>query len=99
MLIDYEVSLGLTELSSVERDVLFAFRLVQEDLPPDSPIASEEVKRHGAVADIPHASYHRAVRSLVNKGFLRNDRYGAYRISEELEDSVPQPTLLAADPT
>jgi len=88
MLRHYEVSLGLTELTSIERDVLFAFRLVQEAINENGLIASEDVKRHSSLTEVSHASYHRAVKGLVRKGFLNNERYGAYRITKGLEEAV-----------
>lgn len=80
MLMHYEVSLGLTELTPFERDVLFAFRLVQENSSGDGPIASEDVKRYHSVSGMAHATYHRAVKGLVSKGFLINQAYGKYLI-------------------
>jgi hypothetical protein len=80
MLLQYEQNLGLSELNQFEKDVLFAFRLVQEKSGLDGPIASEEVKKYHSIRGMAHASYHRAVKGLTAKGFLTNETYGQYSI-------------------
>ena len=87
MLRHYENSLGLKELTAFERDVLYAFQLVQDAARPVGPISSEEVKRYHSLEGMAHATYHRAVKGLVEKGFLVNATYGKYSIRETAQEA------------
>lgn len=83
MLFQMEQDLGLGELSQNEKDILYAFRLVLGQAPLDTVIRADEVRKHPTVAGIKHATYHRALKSLLARGFIEHapDRKtGAYKL-------------------
>ncbi len=68
LLFDMEASLGLAELSHNERDVLYAINEVAAGSPKAA--RSEAIRNHPLAAAIPQATYHRALKSLVERGVI-----------------------------
>lgn len=68
LLFDMEKSLGLVDLSPNERDVLYAINEVSSGSPKKA--RSEAIRSHPLAAAIPQATYHRALKSLVQRGFV-----------------------------
>ena len=69
LLLEMESSLGLTELSPSERDVLYAISAIC-DVDP-SGAKSEAIRAHPLVVAIPPASFHRALRALIDQGYVQ----------------------------
>lgn len=63
-----ETTLGLTDLSPNERDVLYAINEVGSGSPRAA--RSEAIRAHPLAAAIPQATYHRALKSLVQRGLV-----------------------------
>ena len=68
LLFDMEKSLGLVDLSPNERDVLYAINEVSSGSPKKA--RSEAIRNHPLAAAIPQATYHRALKSLVERGLV-----------------------------
>lgn len=64
-----ERDLGLDELSSAEKDVFLAAQNIGKDC--ETVITSRELRNHPLVSFFPPATYHRALRALVDRGYLR----------------------------
>lgn len=83
LLFDMEKSLGLVELSPNERDVLYAINEVSTGTPKAA--RSEAIRNHPLAAAIPQATYHRALKSLVQRGLIAHapeTRAGHYVMTE-----------------
>ncbi len=83
-----EVEVGLEVLSNKERDVLYAVRRLTEGR---ASARSEAIRAHPLVATMTHPTYHRALRSLVEKGYLDHapeTLAGAYIIGIAHAESV-----------
>ena len=83
LLFDMEKSLGLVELSPTERDVLYAINEVSTGTPKAA--RSEAIRNHPLAAAIPQATYHRALKSLVQRGLIAHapeTRAGHYVMTE-----------------
>ena len=63
-----ETALGLVSLSPNERDVLYAINEVSAGSPRTA--RSEAIRLHPLAAGIPQATYHRALKSLVQRGLV-----------------------------
>lgn len=63
-----ETNLGLASLSPNERDVLYAINEVSAGTPRAA--RSEAIRSHPLAAAIPQATYHRALKSLVQRGLV-----------------------------
>lgn len=68
LLFEMESTLGLVELSQNERDVLYAINEVTGG--PSRTARSEAIRNHPLAAAIPQATYHRALKSLVQRGLV-----------------------------
>lgn len=64
-----ERDLGLDDLSAVELDVFLAARSVASK--EDAILTTTQLRSHELVSDFPPATYHRALRSLVERGYLK----------------------------
>jgi len=76
-----ERSLGLQELSSVERDIYYAANELAEDAGGVQTIGLLE---HALIAGISRPTFFRALKSLVHKGYLshcRNVERGRYVVN------------------
>ena len=79
MLHDMERSAGLSDLSPIERDVLYA--VSELDAGSGEVVRSETIHAHDLVRGVPVATFHRAVRELVQRNFLQmapGRKRGAY---------------------
>ncbi|MCC6007381.1 MAG: MarR family transcriptional regulator [Rhodobacteraceae bacterium] len=63
-----EEELGLSALSRTERDLLYSAREVADD---KGRLTSADLRDHRLVASLPPASFHRALRALLEHGHLR----------------------------
>lgn len=76
-----ESELGLVDLTSVEKDVFYA---ISEVITGEPPMArSDAIRMHPLTAAIPQATFHRAIRSLVDRGYIQHapdTRAGLYII-------------------
>ena len=68
MLRNLESDLGLDDLSRVERDVLLAARMLSAA--PGDSVETEMIRRHTLIEPCAQATYHRALRKLLDLGFL-----------------------------
>lgn len=83
---EMETGLGLDQLSQSERDVLYAFRLQTEEDEEETGITRDRVRRYPTVAEMPHATFHRAFSKLVSMGLLEQTSQGRasnYRLKAE----------------
>lgn len=83
LLFDMEKALGLVDLSPNERDVLYAITEVSSGTPRAA--RSDAIRNHPLAAAIPQATYHRALKSLVERGLIAHapeTRAGQYVMSE-----------------
>ena len=62
---------GLHTLSQTERDILYAATDVAGE---DGEFVAHDLARHTLARDISHATYHRAFKSLLAKGFMKPAR-------------------------
>lgn len=79
LMLEMETSLGLVELSQGERDVLYAVSQIVGT--SELQVRSEAIRSHPLVAGMPPASFHRALRGLLDRGMLRlapERKSGAY---------------------
>jgi len=75
MLYQMERDIGLDHLSRVERDVFLAAHALTSA--PGAPVQSEQIRSHRLVQGIAQATYHRALKSLLEVGLL--ERAGGSR--------------------
>lgn len=86
LLFEMEKTMGLVDLSPNERDVLYAINEVSTGSPRAA--RSEAIRNHPLAAAIPQATYHRALKSLVQRGLVAHapeTRAGHYVISDKAE--------------
>lgn len=69
LMLEMEASLGLLSLSQGEKDVLYAISSLSEG--EGGQVRSEAIRSHPLVVDMPPASFHRALRALVDRGLVR----------------------------
>lgn len=84
LLFEMETTLGLVELSPNERDVLYAINEVCTGSPKSA--RSDAIRNHPLAASIPQATYHRALKSLVQRGMIAHapdTRAGHYVLAVE----------------
>jgi len=83
LLFEMEKTLGLVDLSANERDVLYAINEVSSGTPRSA--RSEAIRNHPLAAAIPQATYHRALKSLVQRGLVAHapdTRAGHYVVKD-----------------
>lgn len=68
LLFEMETSLGLADLSPNERDVLYAINEVGVGQPRMA--RSDAIRSHPLAAAIPQATYHRALKNLLEQGYI-----------------------------
>lgn len=68
LLFGLERDLGIDGLSQNELDILYAVRLLSDV--PDGIARSESIRNHSLCAKIPTPTFHRTLRSLIDKGFV-----------------------------
>ncbi|EAR50073.1 hypothetical protein OG2516_06369 [Oceanicola granulosus HTCC2516] len=64
-----EIDSGLAELSQNEKDVLYAFHLLS-DQANTTDLTSERVRQQSTVSRMTHATFHRALRKLLELGYV-----------------------------
>ncbi|MEM6889905.1 MAG: hypothetical protein AAF636_17445 [Pseudomonadota bacterium] len=86
-----ERDLGLSELSTPERDVFLAAQSLTDR--SGRVIFSTDIRHHALVKDVPPATYHRALRVLLERGFLQK-AHGAkaksYVVPEIIDEQSTQ---------
>ena len=85
LLRDMERSLGLSELTDVERDLLSAAAEVSMST---GTLKTADLMAHKLTSSVPRASFFRALRVLDMKGYLVSDAdlgKGWYRLNPELK--------------
>ena len=70
MLHQMELDLGLGGLSRAERDVFLAAHMQTSAL--GVPVETDQIRGHSLTNSLSPATYHRALRSLVEQGFIEN---------------------------
>jgi hypothetical protein len=70
MLRDMERDIGLQELTAPEMDVFLAANALAGD--EGEAVASDQIQNHELASGLAQATYHRALRSLLNLGLLEN---------------------------
>ncbi|WP_139250794.1 hypothetical protein [Palleronia salina] len=63
-----EGSLGLHDMTRNERDVLCAFQYAGAE---KGPVSSEAAKSSDLLSSVSHATFHRSLRSLLEKGYVQ----------------------------
>lgn len=63
-----ERDIGLDELSAIEKDILLAAHSLTAN--KNDVVASQQIRCHALVEAMAPASFHRALRSLLEQGFL-----------------------------
>ncbi len=87
VLIGMEADLGLQTLSQRELDILYAVRRLTAESESDS-VRTESLRQHPLVRQISQPTYNRAIKSLVEKGYLRNapaKKVGSYCLGDRAE--------------
>lgn len=64
-----EQDLGLDELTTAEKDVFLAAQNIGKN--SETVITSRELRSHPLVSLFPPATFHRALKALVERGYLR----------------------------
>ena len=64
-----EEDLGIDSLGTAERDIIYAVQLLSHD---DEPVETEQIKSHHLLEDVSRSKFFRALRELVDRGYLRN---------------------------
>lgn len=85
LLLEMETTLGLVELSPNERDVLYAINEVSAGVLRAA--RSDAIRAHPLAAAIPQATYHRALKSLVQRGLVQHapdTKAGAYVVTRNM---------------
>ena len=88
LLLEMETALGLVELSPNERDVLYAINEVSAGVLKAA--RSEAIRSHPLAAAIPQATYHRALKSLVQRGLVQHapdTKAGAYLVTRNIGEA------------
>ena len=67
LMLEMERSMGLQELSSVERDVYYA---ATDLAAPPEGVKTTSLLQHSLVADVSRPTFFRALKALVGKGYL-----------------------------
>ena len=67
LLIGMEADLGLAHLNRVERDLYHACLDISAD---DGTFVSSDVRSHRLMADVAPATFHRALKRLLNAGLI-----------------------------
>ena len=83
LLASLERDFGLVSLPKVELDLLYAIDLLAEN--PDEILTSAEIHNHPLMRDVPTATFNRALKSLMKKGFIQlnsDSRAKHYRKTE-----------------
>lgn len=84
LLFEMEKTVGLVDLSQNERDVLYAINEVSQGTPRAA--RSDAIRNHPLAAAIPQATYHRALKSLVQRGLVAHapeTRAGHYVVTDK----------------
>ena len=69
MLAAFETEAGLVDLGEKERDMLYAFARLG---PCGRAVRSDAIRSHELVVSMTHPTYHRTLRSLLDKGLVRH---------------------------
>ena len=83
MLMGMEKDIGFDTLSSPEKSVFYAV----VDLNEGGALNSNSIRSHAFVHDLTSATFYRALKSLIAKGFIMHEvgtKTGHYRIGLEL---------------
>jgi len=75
LLLQMECDIGLEDLSRTERDVLLAAHAVARQ--NGGKITSDQIRSHDLARKLAQASYHRALKTLIEAGFL--DKADGYK--------------------
>lgn len=73
--------LGLEDALPLERDILAAFGTLSEV--EQSDVRTEALMEHPLLANVPKATFHRALRSLIERGYIQHAegyKTGRYRL-------------------
>ena len=87
MLHAMEKDLGLQDLSPIERDVLLAAHAAARK--SGKTVTSDQIRKESLAADIAQATFHRALKALLQRGLLsKADGFKArhYMVSADLND-------------
>lgn len=69
LLLDMERSMGLADLSAVERDIYYA---ASDCATSRAPVKTTALLDHDLVASVSRPTFFRALKSLVGKGYLEH---------------------------
>jgi len=86
LLLSMERELGLDDLSGPELDILLVARSLTSRL--GGVVTSNEIRNHDLVKSFAPATYHRALRNLVERGFLKRaagSKAKSYIVPDALE--------------
>ncbi|MCV6824774.1 MULTISPECIES: hypothetical protein [Halocynthiibacter] len=69
ILLEMEQDLGLDKLAQSEIDIFLAARSLTEN--EGDVVASDQIRNHSLTKSIAQATYHRSLRSLLEKGMIK----------------------------
>jgi hypothetical protein len=88
LLREMERDVGLQELSATEMDVFLAANAVAGD--QGDAVTSDQIRNHDLASSLAQATYHRALKSLVNLGLLEKAKGYKSRVYVVRSDMIGQ---------
>lgn len=70
LLKELECDLGLHDLSRVERDLIYAMHVLGRRT---GQVSTAELWTHPLIEDLNQATFHRAIRELIDRGMIRRE--------------------------
>ncbi len=70
LLASLERDIGLASLPKVELELIYAIDLLCET--SDTVLTSSEIRHHDLIKDIPTATFNRALKSLIQRGYIEH---------------------------
>ncbi|MEN8831913.1 hypothetical protein [Pacificibacter sp.] len=80
-----ERDLGIDDLSSVQRNIVYAATLLSE---ASRTVATEDIRQHELLDGVSRSAFFRALRELVDTGYLKHTdgrQRSSYVLSKKLE--------------
>ncbi|MEC9197839.1 MAG: MarR family transcriptional regulator [Pseudomonadota bacterium] len=84
LLFNLEQDMGLDEMSQNEKDILYAFHTLARPEENEVTVHSEAIRTYETVRKMKHATYHRTLKRLLDRGFIQHAperKAGLYRLN------------------
>ncbi|SFQ77689.1 MarR family transcriptional regulator [Donghicola eburneus] len=88
LLFSLERELGLDDMNQHEKDIFYAFHTLAAQQSGEKFISSESVRTYETVRKMKHATYHRAMKRLLDNGVIEHApqrKSGLYQLSANAE--------------